>query len=347
MRFAFTDEQLALRDAVRDLLQRECPPAAVRAAWTNETGRVPGLWKKLAEAGVLGLLASEKNGGLGLSEVDLVLILEETGRFAVPEPIVETAAVAVPLLGAIDQSELVALAVAGEVSVTVGFPALSAAGSSSGAWARTCDYFLLPTPYDSLIHVLPRQNVVLTPQSSVDGSRRPCTIEEGGASDGPLKLQAHGRHLAQAAFDRGCLGLSAQLLGIAQHLIDVTVDYVKVREQFKQPVGSFQAVKHHLADAFIKLEFARPLVYRAAWSVAHDDRERSIHVSMAKSAASDAALLAAQKALQCHGAIGYSYEYDLHLWMKRAWALAGAWGDAVWHRARVAEAILDRPTGES
>ena len=121
----------------------------------------------------------------------------------------------------------------------------------------------------------------------------------------------------------------------------MTVAYAKVREQFQKPVGSFQAVKHHLANAQVKLEFARPLVYRAASSMATQDPDRPSR-SMAKSQASDAATLAARAALQCHGAIGYAYEHDLHLWMKRAWALAAAWGDAAWHRARVAAAVIDR-----
>ena len=123
-------------------------------------------------------------------------------------------------------------------------------------------------------------------------------------------------------------------------MLDLTVDYAKERQQFGVPIGSFQAVKHHLADARIAIEFARPLVYRAAWSVAEGDPESSIHVSMAKALASDAASLTARQALQCHGAIGYSYEYDLHLFMKRAWALVATWGDADWHRARVGRAIL-------
>src|SRR5207248_3327177 len=130
------------------------------------------------------------------------------------------------------------------------------------------------------------------------------------------------------------------LCGLSAHLISVTVEYVKVRRQFGSPVGSFQAVKHMLASAHLALEFARPLVYRAAWSMAEREPDRSIHVAMAKAQASDAATLAARVALQCHGAIGYSFEYDLHLWMKRAWVLGTAWGDARWHRARVGRAIL-------
>src|SRR5215470_12144112 len=102
MRFSFSDDQLALRDALRDLLAKECTPVHVRDAWTNETGRVPGLWEQLADMGVVGLLAPESDGGLGLTFVELVLLLEETGRHAVPEPIVDTAAFGVPLLGRAD-----------------------------------------------------------------------------------------------------------------------------------------------------------------------------------------------------------------------------------------------------
>jgi alkylation response protein AidB-like acyl-CoA dehydrogenase len=122
-------------------------------------------------------------------------------------------------------------------------------------------------------------------------------------------------------------------------MLDMTVVHVTQREQFGVPIGSFQAVKHHLADAVMQLRFARPAVHRAAWSIANGESTRDRDVSMAKAMASDAAALVARKALQCHGAIGYTVEYDLHLYLKRTWALASAWGSAAWHRARVADAI--------
>jgi alkylation response protein AidB-like acyl-CoA dehydrogenase len=124
----------------------------------------------------------------------------------------------------------------------------------------------------------------------------------------------------------------------------MTVGYAKERHQFGVPIGSFQAVKHHLADVALALEFARPLVYRAAWSIARGDDARSVYVGMAKARASEAALVAGRVALQVHGAIGYTTEYDLHLFMKRAWALAASWGDATWHGDRVGRAILDTDT---
>jgi alkylation response protein AidB-like acyl-CoA dehydrogenase len=175
---------------------------------------------------------------------------------------------------------------------------------------------------------------MLTASGAVDGSRRLAWVEWD------LTTPVGDETTRHAAFDRGALGTAAQLVGLARRMLDLTVEYAKARQQFGVPIGSFQAVKHHLADSRIAIEFARPLVYRAAWSITEGDPDASTHVSMAKALASDAATLTAGQALQCHGAIGYSYEYDLHLFMKRAWALAATWGDAAWHRARVGRAIL-------
>ncbi|HTK16845.1 MAG TPA: acyl-CoA dehydrogenase family protein [Acidimicrobiia bacterium] len=306
MHFAFTDEQIALRDATRDLLTKECSPAHVRDAWTNETGRVPGLWEQLDSMGVIGLLAPEAAGGLGLSFVDLVLVLEETGRHAVPEPIVETAAYGVPLLGRAD--------------VTI------AAGESYVPWADSADVVYTAAGR------FERDDVTLVARPSVDGARRLFEVQGNAEAVEPAA--------GLAAYDRGVCGIAAQQCGLADRMLELTADYVRERRQFGVPVGSFQAVKHHLADARIALEFARPLVYRAAASIAADDAGTSTHVSMAKAKADAAALQTARAALQCHGAIGYTTEYDLHLYLKRSWALARSWGDAAFHRDRVSRAIL-------
>ena len=149
--------------------------------------------------------------------------------------------------------------------------------------------------------------------------------------------------LIELALDRGALGTAAVLVGLGQAMLDMTVGYVKERQQFGQPIGSFQAVKHHLADAALALAFARPAVWRAAWSVAHLEPTRARDVSMAKAMASDAAELVGRKALQCHGAIGYTVEADLHLYLKRTWALARTWGDAAHHTDRVAQALESGP----
>jgi alkylation response protein AidB-like acyl-CoA dehydrogenase len=310
VRFAFTDEQLELRDAVRDFLEKECPPSVVRDAWANATGR-SGLWEQLGAMGVLGVLAPEGEGGLGGDFLDLVLLLEETGRAALPEPIVEHAAVALP---ALDDPGAAAV---GGVTASVGLP-----GSRLVPYADSADVVLLDD------EAFAPDALTLERCDSVDGSRRLFMVGWG-----PFAMKGDW-------FDRGALGSAAQLLGLGQQLLDVTVEYAKQRHQFGAPIGSFQAVKHKLADVRLALEFAAPVVYRAAHSVAHGDPDRTVHVSMAKAYASDAALLAARHALQVHGAIGYSHEHDLHLWMKRSWALAATWGDSAWHRDRVGRAIL-------
>jgi len=306
MKFSFDDEQLALRDATRDLLTRACTPAQVRAAWTNETGRVPGLWDHLVDMGVVGMLAPEAAGGLGLTFVDLVLVLEETGRHAVPEPVVETAAWGVPLLGRTD--------------LTV------AAGEHWVPWADSADVIF--TAAGRFEHA----DVVLVPRPSVDGARR--LFEVHGT---PAAVDvADGR----AAYNRGVCGIAAQQCGLADRMLEMTADYVRERRQFGVAVGSFQAVKHHLANARIALEFARPLVYRAAASIAAGEADAGVNVSMAKLKADAASSQSARAALQCHGAIGYTTEYDLHLYLKRSWALGRSWGDRTFHLGRVARAIL-------
>jgi alkylation response protein AidB-like acyl-CoA dehydrogenase len=318
MRFAFSPEQVELRDAVRDLLEKECPPAAVRDAWTNDTGRSPAAWSALAAMGVLGALAPAAHGGLGLSEVDLVLVLEETGRHALPEPIVETALVAAPE-GWVDAR--------GAQAASVTLPE-----SPFAPWAASVERLVLLAADG--VRVVDRSAVELRPRASVDGARRPCAVVT------PEVAPVAGLAECARAFRRGVVGHAAQLLGLADRMIDMTVDYARQRVQFGVPIGSQQAVKHHLAGARTRLEFARPLVYRAAVSLAGGDPDPSLHASMAKVLAGEAAALAARVALQCHGAIGYTTEYDLHLYMKRAWVLERAWGSTAWHRGRVAGAIL-------
>ena len=330
MQFAFSDDQLALRDAVRDLLTKECPASAVRAAWANESGRCPNAWAALTEMGVLGVLAPEAIGGLELNEIDLVLVLEETGRCALPEPIVETAAVAVPLL-AHRADERAAALVSGSSAAAVHALAPHAVWADSAAaivvlGATQCG-------------VVAPDTIPLSAVESVDGARRLFGLDFT-ASLPWATVEAGNNAEVDLAFDRAALATAAQLLGLADRMIEMTVRYATERRQFGVPIGSFQAVKHHLANARLALEFARPLVYRAAWTIAVDAPERAVAVSLAKASASDSALLAARVALQCHGAIGYTTEYDLHLFMKRAWTLAATWGDAAWHRARVGRAIL-------
>jgi len=340
MRFTTTPEQDLSRAALRELLRAQCTPSAVRAAWASDNGRVPGLWQRLAEIGLIGLLAPETVGGAGLSEIELILLLEETGRAALPEPVVEIAAVAIPLLAALTDDErareLLTRATAGEAIVAVAFEA-----SPYVLGAHEADAFVVERATE--IHLVPRAQVRLTPRISVDRSRRLSCVDFAASASTRIAHGLVAERLLAEAFNRAALATAAQLVGLGAQLVEITVEFVKTREQFGRPIGAFQAVKHQLVDAHLALAFAQPLVQRAAHSLATQDGASAVHVSSAKALASEAALLAARKALQLHGAIGYSYEHDLQLWMKRIWALAAAFGDAAWHHDRVAKHILGGP----
>jgi alkylation response protein AidB-like acyl-CoA dehydrogenase len=337
VRFGFGEEQRLFQASIRTLLEKECPPERVRALWETETGRSPELWAKLAEVGLTGLLVPERHGGLGMDEIDLVLPLEETGRAALAEPVVETL-VGAALLRDAAAEELAAdwlpRAASGAAILTVGH-----AANPCLADAHIADLLLLPRAGE--LHAVPRSATRLERQPCLDGARRLFRVEWEPSERSRLAQGDEARRLLDAALDRAALAVSAEQLGIAGRLVELAVEYAKQREQFGKPIGSFQAIKHMLASVQVRIEFARPVVYRAAFSVARSAPARSTHVSHAKAAASEAAVLAARTALQVHGAIGYTWEVDLHLWMKRAWALEASWGGGAWHRARVGRAILD------
>jgi alkylation response protein AidB-like acyl-CoA dehydrogenase len=343
MKFAFTDEQLELQRVVRELLGRECPPARVRAAWDGGADAPLAVWPHLAGVGVVGMTAPERFGGLGMDELDLALVLEECGRAALPEPLVEHTAVAVPLVAETCDDAFcdrwLGAAAAGKATLAV---RLGDAPFVAGA-ARARLLLLEHTGvHGAELHAVEPSAVSLVAQSSVDGTRKLARVEW---QPSPATCVARGpvaREALDRAFDRGASAISAELIGVARKLVEMTVEYVKIRQQFGKAVGSFQAVKHMLAEAHVAIELARPCVHRAAYALARHEPDRAVHVSMAKAYASDAAARAARAALQCHGAIGYSFEYDLHLWMKRAWVQAATYGDAAWHRARLASLVLDQ-----
>jgi alkylation response protein AidB-like acyl-CoA dehydrogenase len=329
MRFGFSEDQLAFRDAVRDLLTKAAGPDTLRAVWESPLGWDPAVWSQLAEMGVLGLLAPESAGGLGLNEIALALILEEIGRAALPGPVVEHAAVAIPALTGTEWSSAAA---AGEIVITAmdRIARNSAPRASYGA-----DADLVLAVVDGAVCAVRRADLtVLGAPTSVDHSRRFAVITFERATPLP--------GVDAAVFQaRGAAATAAVLCGLSAHLIETTADYVKERHQFGVPVGSFQAVKHHLADALIALEHARPAVYCAAWSISTAQPTLVRDASFAKAYANEAAGIAARVALQCHGAIGYTFEHDLHLWLKRVWSLQRAWGDMAHHQDQVAAALLD------
>ncbi len=336
MDFTFTDDQLLFRDAVRDLFANECPPEAVRSAWESADGRVPGLWAKLAEMGVVGLTAPESSGGLGMNELDLVLLLEEAGRVALPEPLVAHTAVGLATLADVSPDHpLLASGAAGETVLSAGIP--SSGTTSMVLGAEAADGVIVRSVDE--LHLLQAGEFELSAVSSMDESRRMSSM---AWTQSPVTLLSDDPAMVDRAFARGALATAAMCVGLAQQMLDMTVEYVKEREQFGKPVGVNQAVKHHCSNMGLAIEFARPLVYQAAWSMSAASDQAVRDVSAAKVLASDAADLCARLSLQCHGAIGYTVEYDLQLWLKRAWALSAEWGSAALHRQWVARSFVGR-----
>ncbi len=337
MDFRHDEDPLLFQETVRDFLTKECTPEAVRAIWESKTGRSPALWKKLAEIGVTGLLAPEEHGGMGFDETTLVLLLEEAGRAALPEPVIGTSAVAVPLLGEVGgalASEWLPRIAAGDAIVAVGHPV-----SPFVEDAHVAELLLLAQGEE--LHAVKRGDARITEQPANDPGRRIASVAFTPSAATRVAEGERARALLAVALDRGALACAAEALGVCDRLITQAVSYTAQRKQFGKPVGSFQAVKHLLANVKVKLEYARPVVWRAAWSVAQGSAHRATHVSMAKLAACEAATLGAKSALQAHGAIGYTWEQDLHLWMRRAWSLEQSWGRGSFHLGRVRRAVLE------
>jgi alkylation response protein AidB-like acyl-CoA dehydrogenase len=345
MHFAFTEQQLEFRDAVRQVLAKECTTTDVRAAFEDPSIRSPR-WVTLADLGVVGLTVPEARGGLGLGLVDLVLLVEEAGRVALPEPLVATTGLAAPLLVDLDGggpdtrvAGLLAGIAAGDLTAAVAdtrWPEAPVAG------AVGADLLLLghAGADGTELHAVDAADVTVTAAPSLDPTRRLGTPVWTPTPDTLLTTGAEARVAVDRTADRAAVVVGAELLGLAATMITLTADYAKDRQQFGKPIGSFQAVKHLLAGAQVPLEFARPLVYGAAWALDNAQPDASRAASTAKAFASDAALEAARVALQVHGAIGYTWECDLHLFLKRTWALAEAWGSAADHRARVLASLL-------
>ncbi|MBT4519030.1 MAG: acyl-CoA dehydrogenase [Halieaceae bacterium] len=335
MDFTFSEDQLLFQQTVRDFLVSEVTPQRIRASWETDSGRDPKLWDQLTEMGLVGMTAPETWGGLGLSELDFVLLARECGYVALPEPLVHTALVAVPMLGALGgelaQRWLPAIA-AGEATVIVGLEQNLLLED-----AHRADLLLIQRG-DALYALNPEQ-CKLRHNESVDPSRKLYAVEICDSAE-PISTGAPVQAFTTAALNRGALGCAAQALGLAQRMVDLSVQYTTDRNQFGKPIGSFQAVKHHMANIAVRLEYAGAPVARAAYSIANSEPGASRHVSHAKLVACEAASLAAKNCIQVHGAMGYTWEVDLHIYMKKAWALNNTWGDAGFHKNRVSSWIF-------
>jgi alkylation response protein AidB-like acyl-CoA dehydrogenase len=314
MRFGLDDEQRQLAASVHDLLTDGDVPGVARAWAGGDPAPGRELARRLAKVGVSGLAVPERFGGLGAGPVELAVTFEVLGRHAAPGPLVESFAVVPTLLADLPAAERWLPGLVDGDLATVAMP-------PHVPYALDADVAAMFVVLDQTVHI----GLLGAAKESVDPARR-------------LFALARGERLGAAApaFDLGVLCVAAQLVGLGRGLLDRASAYVTTRRQFGRPVGEFQAVKHHLASVLVGLEFARPLVHGAAVTMTPRD------VSAAKVAAADAAYRAARAALQVHGAVGYTLEYDLGRWLTKVRALREAWGTRSWHRARVLESLTSR-----
>ncbi|MFF7940487.1 acyl-CoA dehydrogenase family protein [Nocardia gamkensis] len=330
MRFALSPEQLDFGASLRKLLEAGRAPAAVRAWASGDSGPGRALIRQLADAGVLGLAVAEQHGGIGAEPIDLVVAFQELGRAAVPGPLVETAAAIPALLQALPDQDLAARWLPGFAEgAALGTVAFAPPAPGVALDADTAEVVLLAGEHQ--LSTGNRTGLV----RSVDPARRLFTV----AATETVAEGDQVRVAAAAGFDTGALACAAQLLGAGKALLHASTEYAKQRKQFGKPIGEFQAVKQKLADVLIALDLAEPLLHRAALTMAGTTRSRD--VSAAVIACGDAAYRAARAALQVHGAIGYTAEYDLSLWLTKVTALRSAWGTPDLHRARIARALRE------
>jgi alkylation response protein AidB-like acyl-CoA dehydrogenase len=311
VKFALDEQQRDFAASIDAALGAADLPGAVRAWSAGDVAPGRKVWEQLTNLGVTALAVPEKFDGLDADPVDLVVALERLGRWCVPGPVTESIAVAPVLLA--DDDRCAELA-SGELIATVALPP----DAPRAVDAEAAGLVLLATG-DRV-----SEGAMGECHRSIDPSRRLYDVTATGES-WPADVKR--------AYEFGVLATAAQLVGAAEALLNEAVDYAKQRTQFGRVIGSYQAIKHKLADVHIAIELARPLVYGAALSLEPRD------VSAAKAAASEAGLLAARASLQTHGAIGFTQEHDLSLWLLRVQALRSAWGDPEAHRRRVLEVL--------
>jgi alkylation response protein AidB-like acyl-CoA dehydrogenase len=349
--FALTPAQELLRDSARSMLSKECPIALVRAQAEGDSEAWRELWPALRDWVALAAPDGEERE----PAVELCLFLEETGAVLAPGPYFATVALFVPLLCALPGGhELLEPALAGEVTGTV------AVAGPDGAWvpnaspvkhfvpeAGRADYVAVVAPGDGPgggrpegVEVALYERPEVSPLATLDPSRVLCSVDVAGAS--PLEPAVH---LERAAFDavmeRAAVCLAAEMCGTVRWLFDSSLEYAKAREQFGRPIGSFQAIKHKLADMALAKDEAWSCVYWAAMALDAGDPDRSRAAHSAKIMAGEAATRCAKEGMQVHGGIGYTYEHDLHLYLRRAYSSEHLLGTSDWHRDALADLVLN------
>ena len=375
MDFGFSEEQELLRKSAADFLAKECPMSYVRQMMEDDRGYSDELWNKMAELGWTGLIYPEEYGGAGLSIVDLVVVLEEMGKASVPGPFFSSTCLgglAILEAGndAQKQKYLPDIA-AGKTKATLAFLEENARWDEKGVNikarkgkknyslsgvklfvpdAHTADVIVcaVRTADGLSLFVVDRQQAGVNTRllKTMDQTRKLCEVTfdkvqvtpdavlgAAGQASGPLRR----------IIDRSKVALCAEMCGGAQKVLDMTVEYAKIREQFGRPIGSFQAIQHKCANMLVQVESAKSATYYAAWAVSNNIPEAPLAAAMAKAYCSDAFRQVTAEGIQVHGGIGFTWEHDMHIYFKRAKGSEVTFGDATWNRELVAQYTLDVP----
>jgi alkylation response protein AidB-like acyl-CoA dehydrogenase len=377
MNFGFSEEQELLRSTARKFFENECPSGVVRDLMESPEGMSRELWAKIAEQGWLGLIHPEEHGGLGLGMVDLVVLMEEMGRASVPGPFFSTVllgGLAIAEAGSEAQKKQWLPRISlGEQRVTLAWMEPSATLGAQGITlqaTRSGDRFTLAGTKlfvhdahtaDAIVvaartgggtsaeegvslFLLPRDTPGLATKllPTMDQTRKLCEVTLTGVTvgaDALLGAAGQGWKPLARVLDRATVALCAEMCGGAQKVLDMTVEYAKIRQAFGRPIGSYQGVKHRAADMLVDVENSKSITYYAAWAMDEGVPEGPLAVSMAKAYVSDAYRRAAGAGIQLHGGIGFTWEHDLHLYFKRAKGSEFTFGDATYHRERVAQLV--------
>lgn len=335
MDFDLSADQVALRDAARDLLTDRCAPDRVRAAG----GFDADLWSAMVEQGWTGIAVAESAGGVGLGTVEAAVLLEQAGAHVAPVPLTQQ----LVALASLADTEWGPALLSGESIAAVARSALTRHGDGTVSgrpepviYGARADVLVAPAGDDLVVVDL--TGVDRRAEPAMDLTRELAWIELDRA---PATVIGGADEVA-AHLDRGAVFHSAEMLGGAEQVMRMAVDYAKEREQFGRPIGSFQAVKHRCADMLVDVEGMRSAVYHAAWALGADDPDARVAAATAKVWCSDAAVRVAESALQVHGGIGFTWESDVHLHLKRAQLDSVAFGDARHHRARLGAMLAAR-----
>jgi alkylation response protein AidB-like acyl-CoA dehydrogenase len=358
MQFGLTESQEFLKNSARQFFAGECPSSEMRRLSETDAAYDATLWSKLAEQGYTGIIYPEAYGGVGLGKVELMLLMEEAGRALLPGPFFSTAVLAGSFLDAVGtpghKKQYLEPICKGEVRSTVAI--LEAAASwnpgdiqlsaSNGKFtgqklfvsdAAVADFIVVVARNGVFVVDSKAHGLKISPMSGMDLTRKLYAVEFNNTPAAELGPKAN----LSRAFDIATAALAAEMVGGMQRTLDITVEYAKTRKQFGKPIGIFQAVQHQCADMYLETESSRSAVYYAGWALEENSPDAAVAVSIAKMYCSDAARTVGNRGIQIHGGMGFTWENDLHLYYRRAKASETAFGDATFHRERIASVVID------